>query len=354
MKYRRLPVLLFSLCTLLAVASASDQQPTAAKLQTGKPPRITKQTRMDLIRLVNAELVYVRSPFPMGKDGLKLRNGVVTPSGADLAQMMAMWGPAAKNGDAVRITNVIFKDNMIHVEINGGPVKKTKWYQRISVGGSGGETPIAPSDANANARGSFVDVYFDQYIPEMTGKDFKQVLRPVLDFDSKSPEEAYLETVPPKAKEAIQNHKVLVGMNREMVTYSKGRPPKKVREREEDIEYEEWIYGEPPQDVEFVRFVGDEVVKLETMKVDGTKTVKVDKEISLEPVTKIAKDEDSGRPPNAPTLRRAGEENDAPLPGDGTAPRDNRPQNVPDPGTKTPPNFRPYLSQNLATSGTRL
>jgi len=354
MKYRRLPVLLLFLCTLLAVASASDQQPAGVKSQNGKAPGMSKQTRMDLIRLVNAELVYVRSPFPMGKDGLKLRNGMVTPSGADLAQLMAMWGPAAKNGDAVRITNVVFKDNMIHVEINGGPVKKTKWYQRISVGGAGGDTPIAPSDANANARGSFVDVYFDHYIPEMTGQDFKLVLRPVLDFDSKSPEEAYLETIPPKAKEAIQNHKVLVGMNREMVTYAKGRPPKKVREHEEDVEYEEWIYGEPPQDVEFVRFVGDEVVRLETMKVDGTKMVKVDKEISLEPVTKIAKDEDTGRPPSAPTLRRAGEENDTPLPGAGTAPRDNRPQNVPDPGSTTPPNFRPYLSQNLATSGTRL
>ena len=57
-----------------------QQQP-----QTSKPPKITKQTRMELIRLVNAELVYVRSPFPMGRDGLKLRDGVVTPSGAELA-----------------------------------------------------------------------------------------------------------------------------------------------------------------------------------------------------------------------------------------------------------------------------
>jgi hypothetical protein len=351
MKYRRFPVFLLSWLILLAGASATDQpQPKASK-----PPKITKQTRMELVRLVNAELVYVRAPFPMGKDGLKLRNGVVTPSGAELAQMVAMFGPAAKNGDAVRISNVIFKDNMIHVEINGGPVKKTKWYQRISVGGAGGDTPIAPSDPNANARGSFVDVYFDSYVPEMTGQEFKTILRPVLDFESKSREEAYLETVPPQAKEAIQNHKVLVGMNREMVTYSKGRPPKKVREREDETEYEEWIYGEPPQDVEFVRFVGDEVVKLETMKVDGTKTVKVDKEISLEPTTKVAKDEDTGKPPNAPTLRRAGEESDAPLPGDsGTAPRGNRPQNVPDPGSTSPPNFRPYVSQNLASIGTRL
>jgi hypothetical protein len=317
---------------------------------------MTKQTRMDLIRLVNAELVYVRSPFPMGKDGLKLRDGVVTPTGAELAQLVAMWGPAAKNGDAVRITNVIFKDNMIHVEINGGPVKKTKWYQRISVGGAAGETPVAPSDSNANARGSFVNVYFDSYIPEMTGAEFKALLRPVLDFDSKSTEEAYLETVPPKAKEAIQNHQVLVGMNREMVTYAKGRPPKKVREREEDVEFEEWIYGEPPQNVEFVRFIGDEVVKLEIMKVDGTKTVRVDKEITLEPVTKVAKDEGTEKAPNTPTLRRAGEETDAPLPGatQGTAPRGGRPTNVPDPGTTTSPNLRPYLSLNLATPGTRL
>ena len=355
MKYRQLPALMFFLFAFLALACASDQDPAASKTPNAKLPKMSKQTRMELIRLVNAELVYVRSPFPMGKDGLKLRDGVVTPSGPELAQMMAMWGPAAKNGDAVRITNVIFKDNMVHVEINGGPVKKTKWYQRISVGGAGGETPIAPSDPNANARGSFVDVFFDPYVPEMTGKEFKLLLRPVLDFESKSPEEAYLETIPPKAKEAIQNHIVLVGMNREMVTYAKGRPPKKVREREEDTEYEEWIYGEPPQDVQFVRFIGDEVVKLETMKVDGTKIVKVDKEISLEPVTKIAKDEDAIRPASAPTLRRAGEENDTPLPGgSGAAPRDNRPKDVPNPGPTSSPNFRPYVSQNLASSGTRL
>ena len=133
----------------------------------------------------------------MGRSGLKLRNGQVTPSGAELQQLVAMWGPAAKNGDAVRITNLIFKDNYVHVEINGGPIKKQKWYERISVGGAGGETPIAPSDTNANARGSFVDVYFEPYVPEMTGQQFKVLLRPVLDFDSKSREEAYLETVPP-------------------------------------------------------------------------------------------------------------------------------------------------------------
>jgi hypothetical protein len=307
MKYRRTTALVLFIPLLAATAFAGDQKATPP----AKAPKISKQTRMELVKLVNAELVYVRSPFPMGRDGLKLKDGVVTPSGAELQQLMAVWGPAAKNGDAARITDVIFKDNFIHVEINGGPIRKQKWYQRISVGGSGGSVPIAPSDPNANARGSFVNVYFDNYIPEMTGREFKEILRPVLDFDSKSPEEAYLETVPPKVKEAIQNHRVLVGMNHDMVTFAKGRPPKKIREHQDEAEYEEWIYGEPPQDVEFVRFMGDEVVRLEVMKVDGQKIVRTEKEVDLEPATKVAKQEDEpSRPPSAPTLHRPGEAKD--------------------------------------------
>ena len=350
MKYRCLPALWLCVPLFLTMASADDQQPADAR-----PPKISKLTRMELVHLINAELVYVRSPFPMGREGLKLRKGVVTPNGAELQQKIAMWGPAAKNGDAVRITNVIVKDNYVHVEINGGPVKKQKWYQRISVGGAGGDTPIAPSDPQANARGSFVDVFFDPYVPEMTGNDFKQILRPVLDFDSKSQEEAYLETIPAKAKEAIQNHQVLVGMNREMVTYAKGRPPKKVREKQDEAEYEEWIYGDPPQDVEFVRFIGDEVVRLETMKVDGSKQVKTEKEINLEPVTKVAQQDESGRPPTAPSLHRPGEESNTPLPPDRTTPGSApRPVPPPDAGPTSSPNFRPSVSQSLAAPATRL
>ena len=75
-----------------------------------------------------------------------------------------------------------------------------------------------------------MDIYFDKYVPEMTGPELKELLRPVFDFDAKSALDAYLETVSPQVKEAIKNHHVLVGMNHEMVIYAKGRPPKKVRE----------------------------------------------------------------------------------------------------------------------------
>ncbi len=270
------------------------------------PPRISKQTREEVIHAFNEQLVYIRASFPMGKTGLRLKNGTVTPSGPELQRLMALWGPAAKPGDRARISDVAIKDDHIRFEINGGPVKKQKWYQRIQIAGAGGGGPIVPSDSSANARGSFVDLYFDKYVPEMTGPELKQLLRPVFDFDAKSALDAYLETVSPKVKDAIKNHRVLVGMNHEMVIYAKGRPPKKVRETANEVEYEEWIYGTPPQDVDFVRFVGDEVVRVETMKVDGQKIVRIEKEVDLGAPTVAKRQED--RPANAPTLRRPGEE----------------------------------------------
>jgi hypothetical protein len=273
----------------------------------GNPPspKMSQATRQEIVHAFDEELVYIRANFPMGKTGLKLKDGAVTPSGKELQQLMALWGPAAKPGDRARISNVFVKDDHIRFEINGGPIKKQKWYQHIEISGSASGT-VTPADPSANARGSFVDLYFDKYVPEMTGPELKQLLRPVFDFDAKSALEAYLETVSPQVKAAITNHHVLVGMNREMVIYAKGRAPRKVRETANEVEYEEWIYGTPPQDVDFVRFVGDEVVRVETMKVDGEKIVRVDKEVDLGEAT-VAKKQ-AERPVNAPTLRRPGEE----------------------------------------------
>ena len=296
MPFRRVFPFLFAIL-VGAVLSPAENTP---------PPRITKETREQIVHAFASELVYIRTNFPMGKTGLKLKDGVLSPSGDDLQHLMALWGPAAKPGDRARISDIVIKDRYIHLEINGGPVKKTKWYQRIQIQGAGGGGPIAPSDSNANARGSFVDLYFDKYVPELTGPEFKQLLRPVFDFDSKSPLEAYLESVPPKIRDAIKSHYVLVGMNREMVMYAKGRPTKKVRERADEVEYEEWIYGDPPHDVDFVRLVGDEVVRVETMKVDGQKVIRTEKEVDLDRPAVAAKQGE--RPPNAPTLRLPGED----------------------------------------------
>src|SRR5207237_4872774 len=165
------------------------------------------------------------------------------------------------------------------------------------------------NDPMNNPRGSYVDLIFDHHVPDLTVDQLKQLLWPVFDFDSKSPLEAYLESVPTKVKEAIKNHQVLVGMNREMVIYAKGRPEKKVREKDEETEYEDWIYGEPPHDVDFVRVVGDEVIRVETMKVGGEKVVRTEREVDVNgPTVASAAAQKEDKPTKAPTLRRPGEE----------------------------------------------
>jgi hypothetical protein len=340
MKSRQVAVILTTLLLLnVASVSASDQEPVSQK--SSPPPRMNSHTRMEVIRAFESELVYIRTQFPMGKRGLTLKNGNLSPSGVDLQRLIVTWGPSVKPGDQALITGVAMKENRIHFEINGGPVKKQKWYERIEIDGPGGTA--TPSDANANPRGSYVDLVFDHYVPEMDAPQLKHLLRPVFDFDAKSAVEAYLESVPPKVKEAIKNHQVLVGMNREMVIYSKGRAPKKIREKEGEKEYEDWIYGEPPQDVDFVRFLGDEVTRVETMKVTGEKIVRVEKEVELNTQPRVATASPNGDPAHAPSLRRPGEDlPTAPPTATSTMPLPPAPTGPPpsDPRAQ-PPNFAP-------------
>jgi hypothetical protein len=300
-------------------------QPDASPIPANAP-RISKQTRYEIIRDFETQLVYARTAFPMGTKGLRLKEGVITPSGEELQQMLSLWGPAVKPGDPAHISFVQIKDDHVHFEINGGPIRRKKWYQRVEVSGTYGTPVTGGPDDQTNPHGSCVDLYFDKHVPEMTAGQLRELLYPVLDFNARNKEQAYLDTVPPKAKEAIQAHRVLVGMNQEMVLHAKGKAPKKVRERDGETEYEEWIYGEAPADVDFVRFVGDEVVRVEIMKVDGEKIVRTEKEVILEPDKDKDKEakkekEPEERQANPPSLRRPGEDSqDVPKPANGAAP----------------------------------
>jgi hypothetical protein len=294
-----------------------------SELIASNAPRMSKQTRYQLIHDFETQIVYSRTAFPMGAKGLLLKDGLTSPNGVELQQALALWGPAIKPGEPAMISFIQVKDNHIHFELNGGPVRRKKWYQHIEVAGNGGAVPLSPNESQPNPHGTYLELYFDKYVPEMSAQQLRDLLFPVLDFNSRNKEEAYLETVPPKVKDAIKAHYVLVGMNTEMVLHAKGKAPKKVRERDGETYYEEWIYGEPPQDVDFVRIVNDEVVRVETMKVGGEKIVRVDKEVILDHSDKEAeaKSIEEEHPANAPTMRRPGEDpEDAPKPSDGQAP----------------------------------
>jgi len=268
--YRRLFALL-----LVSSFAFAGKQPASA-------PEMSRQTRLQMIRLLNAEFAFARKPFPMGQKGLTIKpNGQLSPNDADLYNQIVQKGISAKAGERIQITNVDIKKDAIVLEINGGPVKKKKWYQRIQVSGPTGAT-VGAQEPDQMAKGSFLTVQFKDHVPEMTLADFKKIVEPVFDFTVKSAAQAYTETLPENVRNAIRDHQVLVGMSKEMVTYAKGRPPKRLREKDpQGHEYEEWIYGEPPADVDFVRSIGEEVIQLKTMKVGGEKIVKTEKEVDL-------------------------------------------------------------------------
>jgi hypothetical protein len=296
---------------LLTVSTFADDTKAPANLPSEK---MTPQTRMLVIRDLTAERVFARRMFPIGEKGLQIKNGVVTPGDMQVARLVSENGAAARPGDRVVISNVIVKDNAIVLEINGGPKKKEKWYQHIQVGAQGTMSTVGGAPKSLEAKGSQVTLEFDKYVPELTGEQVRDMLSPVFDFKALNQAEAYEKTLPPKVQEAIKNHKVLVGMNRDMVIYAKGRPPKKIRDKDDQgQDYEEWIYGNPPEEVDFVRFQGAVVARLEIMTVDGEKIVKTEKEVDLKAVdTEVAEKKPVTKPANAPTLRRPGEQEEYP------------------------------------------
>src|SRR5262252_2083974 len=201
-----------------------------------KRKKLENSTRIHLIQLLDAEFVRVRRFFPLGDKSMIIDpEGRVTPTDTSLFQQIQAKGAAAKVGDKVQITNVAFHDKFISVEINGGPKKKTKWYQHITigVGGSGGGvTPVNGDEQQATGAG--FSLQFNKQIPEMNYDDLKKLLSPVLDFSMKTAAEVYSETLPPKVRDAIKKHEVLVGMNREMVIAAKDRPQTKNREKDDN------------------------------------------------------------------------------------------------------------------------
>lgn len=314
---------------------ASSRQTSGAPPVAADAPHMSKQTRYEIIRDFETQIVYARSAFPMGTKGLTLKDGSTSPEGMELQQALALWGPAIKPGDPAQISYVQIKPDHIHFDINGGAIHRKKWYEHIEVAGTGGASPIAGNQSPQNPHGTYLDLYFPKYVPEMSAQQLRDLLLPVLDFNARNKEEAYLDTVPPEVKSAIEAHYVMVGMSTEMVLHAKGKPPKKVREKDGETDYEEWIYGEPPQDVDFVRIVDDEVVRVETMKSGGQKLVRTDREVILpRPDRDTEAKKEQERQPNAPTMRRPGEDaDDVPKPANGTNPM----PPMPPPDLPTPP-----------------
>ena len=212
-----------------------------------------------LIRGLMREVAISKVPLPRGKKGVRVDSrGKLDKADAD--SQLGAHGMAIKAGMPVEITKITFKPEDIVFEINGGGKGSSKWYQHIEVGMGTATTPISQQPPSMTY-GSSVTLVFPGKIPDLSVDQVKQVLGNVLDFSRHSPTVLYSPEVPPQFKEAIKNHQVIVGMDRDAVLSSKGPPDRKVREVRKGVEQEDWIYGLPPH-VLFVTFDGDTVINV--------------------------------------------------------------------------------------------
>ncbi len=228
--------------------------------------RLSGKTRQELIRLLDAEQGFAVRPVPKGNHGLVLRaNGNLDPGGKSYLHALEEKGVSVRPGDRVLITDVKIEHNRIVFDLNGGPDRKHKWLRHIQVGTSSNTRPIVDDQAE-DPVGSRLTLLFEGDVPELTGPQVKALITPIIDFTFKSPLQAFVDPLPPKLKNAILNHEVLVGMSTEMVVYAIGKPDHKSREMEGQMPCEEWIYGDSPKDVEFVRINGNRVIRVEIAK----------------------------------------------------------------------------------------
>ncbi len=297
-------------------------QPTNVPLEKSE---LDAKTRTELIRLLQAEQGFAMRPFPMGHKGLTLEaNGKLTPAGEPYLDMVTANGICAKPGDRVVLTDVKFEHNKIIFELNGGPDLKHRFLRHIQLGTGSSMGPVV-QDTGEQATGARLTLEFKGRIPELTGSNVKALLAPLISFDVKTPIQAFTDTLPPKLKDAILDHNVLVGMSTDMVLFAMGQPQRKIREVEGQMPFEEWIYGAPPKPVQFVRINGNRVIRVEIAKVgeppviftkdeveglmrtDGTPLVAADDHTHVVKMGDVTRDPDKEAPAPPPTLTSAGE-----------------------------------------------
>ncbi len=235
--------------------------PGASGIQGKQKKDAARDARIALIRALRQEIAVSKIELPRGKQGVLVdAQGAVDQAKAQ--EELRRHGMAVKPGTPVQITNMEFKSDRVKLELNGGGKKGKKWYERIEIGGMGGTSTPVTTQSSTLAYGSAITLIFPGKVETVTPEQVKKLLGATLDFERHSPTVLYSKEVPAEFKEAIKNHQVIVGMDRDAVLSSKGPPDRKVREERNGVEQEDWIYGLPPN-VLFVTFDGDQVVKVQ-------------------------------------------------------------------------------------------
>ena len=285
---------------------------------------LDEKARLNLIRTMQSEQGFAMRPLPGGHRGLTLQaNGKLEPAGEAYLNLVTSEGTSSKPGDRVVITDLKIEHSRIIFDLNDGPDKKHRFLSHIQIGAGPDMNPVV-ADNGMPPTGSRVTLEFKDHVPDLTGAEVKALLAPLISFDVKTPIQAFTDTLPTVLKDSILNHHVMVGMTTEMVLFAVGQPRLKTREMDGQMPFEEWIYGNPPQDVSFVRINGNRVIRLEVAKMGKPPQIFTKDEVEglmrtdgspLTPAAEqrtvamgdVEKDENKQAPAAAPSLRQQGE-----------------------------------------------
>ena len=234
-----------------------------ASLASGKDKKLSEVDRMALLRGLTAEYAKAKVLIPRSKKALALEpTGKWDKDAWEKANVE--FGPAARVGEMVQITKVKIEDDRIELELNNGLKTGPKWYERVEVGMGRSSTPISGRDNVAKA-GTNLAIVFGKNIEELDVAQTKKMLSQILDFDMRSATEDYMEKLPEPVRLAIQQKRVIEGMDREQVRLAVGQPVRKERRTVDGDELEEWLYGRAPGKLTFVIFTGSKVTKVKDM-----------------------------------------------------------------------------------------
>ena len=224
--------------------------------------KLSFDERMEIERGLDAEFATVKVTLPRSKKPLVFHSdGTYDKTAWDHA--MQEGGPAARLGDEVQITRVEIDSNKILLEINGG-TRTGHWYDHVQVGMGGSTSPVHTNQNAAPGNGSHLAIVFPHGVPSLKSAEIRQMLSPIFDFEKHSAAEQYMDKLPEPIKKAIKEQRAMEGMDKDQVLLALGKPRNKSRETNKDgDEIEDWIYGEPPGKMTFVRFNEGKVVKID-------------------------------------------------------------------------------------------
>ncbi len=225
--------------------------------------QINRDARFEILRTVLAEQASARIVLPFGNDGIELSDtGQVNQE--KLQKSMKEDGASIQIEQVVTVTEITFDDDKIDVELDNGGKNKKSFWDRIEVGVGAGDRTVSPDrDDPSKAKGSKIVLRFAKKVPpDLTPDQLKQFLNPVLDFDKRNFLKTGLESLPPEYQEAVKAKEARIGMDRATVLMAMGRPDKRIREKVDGVDREDWIYNQRGLRVQFVTFEQDVVVRI--------------------------------------------------------------------------------------------